>query len=103
MDISSHSPEIFAAIRIFFTLYPIHVRLVCFLPPFDRVAALFVERPGSSTDPLSSSFTMLQTITGAQFAYMGEIDIGFDGYLVDYSEVEGLTPEDAWYLIPGNT
>lgn len=59
--------------------------------------------PGSSTDALTSSFTMKSDITGAQFADMDDVDIGFDGYLVDYEAVDGLDPESAWGMIPGNS
>lgn len=39
--------------------------------------------PGSSTDPLTGSFTMKSSITGAEFNGMGSVDISIDGYLVD--------------------
>lgn len=39
--------------------------------------------PGSSTDPLTESFTMKSSITGAEFNAMGSVDISVDGYLVD--------------------
>ena len=56
--------------------------------------------PGSSTDTLTSSFTMRSDITGAQFAAMDNVDIGFDGYLIDYEAVDGVEPESAWGMIP---
>lgn len=59
--------------------------------------------PGSSTDALTSSFTMKSDITGAQFAAMSDVDIGFDGYLVEYEAVDGSDPETAWGMIPGNS
>lgn len=58
--------------------------------------------PGSSTDALTSSFTMKSDITGAQFADMSSVDIGLDGYLIDYEAVDGSDPESAWGMIPGN-
>lgn len=45
---------------------------------------------------------MKSDITGAQFAAMSDVDIGFDGYLVEYEAVDGSDPETAWGLIPGN-
>lgn len=45
---------------------------------------------------------MKESISGAQFAGMDDVDIGFDGYLIDYGEVDGSDPESAWGLIPGN-
>lgn len=39
--------------------------------------------PGSSTDPLTESFTMKSSITGAEFNAMGSIDISVNGYLAD--------------------
>ena len=39
--------------------------------------------PGDSTDPLTESFTMKGSITGAEFNAMGSIDISIDGYLSD--------------------
>ena len=65
-------------------------------------SALEAVSPGSSTDTLTSSFTMKSDITGAQFAAMSDVDIGFDGYLIDYGEVETSDPESAWGMIPGN-
>ncbi len=56
--------------------------------------------PGSSTDALTGSFTMKSDITGAQFAAMDVIDLSFDGYLIDYGEVDGSDPETAWGMIP---
>ena len=50
--------------------------------------------PGSSTDPLTESFTMKSSITGAEFNGMGSVDISIDGYLVD-SEV-GTDPVSVW-------
>lgn len=44
---------------------------------------LTVIAPGSSTDPLTESFTMESSITGAEFNAMGSIDISVDGYLSD--------------------
>ena len=61
--------------------------------------ALEAVSPGSSTDALTSSFTMKSDITGAQFAAMSDVDIGFDGYLIDYIEVDGTDPESAWGMI----
>lgn len=55
--------------------------------------------PGGSTDPLTTSFTMLPTITGAQFAAMSDVDIGLDGYLIDYAEIVESDPLSAWRLI----
>lgn len=63
-------------------------------------SALEAVSPGSSTDALTSSFTMKSDITGAQFAGMDDVDIGFDGYLIDYGEVETSDPESAWSMIP---
>jgi len=65
-------------------------------------SALEAVSPGSSTDALTSSFTMKESISGAQFAGMDDVDIGFDGYLIDYGEVDGSDPESAWGMIPGN-
>lgn len=65
-------------------------------------SALEAVSPGSSTNSLTSSFTMKSDITGAQFADMSSVDIGFDGYLIDYGEVETSDPESAWHMIPGN-
>lgn len=65
-------------------------------------SALEAVSPGSSTDALTGSFTMKSDITGAQFAAMSDVDIGFDGYLIDYGEVDGSDPESAWGMIPGN-
>ena len=56
--------------------------------------------PGSSTTALTGSFTMRSDITGPQFAEMSSVDIGIDGYLIDYAEVDGVDPESAWNLIP---
>ena len=59
--------------------------------------------PGSSTDTLTETgFTMKESISGAQFAAMSDVDIGFDGYLIDYAEIDGSDPETAWSMIPGN-
>ncbi len=63
-------------------------------------SALEAVSPGSSTDALTTSFTMKSDITGAQFAAMSDVDIGFDGYLIDYAEVDGYDPESAWRMIP---
>ena len=65
-------------------------------------SALEAVSPGSSTDALTSSFTMKESISGAQFAAMSDVDIGFDGYLIDYGVVDGSDPESAWGMIPGN-
>lgn len=62
--------------------------------------ALEAVSPGSSTDALTSAFTMKSDITGAQFAAMSDVDIGFDGYLVEYEAVDGSDPESAWHMIP---
>ena len=59
-------------------------------------SALEAVSPDSSTDTLTSSFTMKSDITGAQFEAMSSVDIGFDGYLIDYGEVETSDPESAW-------
>ena len=69
---------------------------------YGTSSALEAVSPGSSTDALTSSFTMRSDITGAQFAAMSSVDIGFDGYLIDYGEVETSDPESAWHMIPGN-
>lgn len=53
--------------------------------------------PGSSTDPLTGSFTMKSSITGAEFNGMGSVDISIDGYLVD-SEA-GTDPVSVWGII----
>ena len=53
--------------------------------------------PGSSTDPLTSAFTMKSSITGAEFNGMGSVDISIDGYLVD-SEA-GTDPVSVWGMI----
>lgn len=64
-------------------------------------SALEAVSPGSSTDALTETgFTMKSDITGAQFACMSDVDIGFDGYLIDYGEVDGSDPESAWGMIP---
>ena len=39
--------------------------------------------PSSSTDPLTESFTMKSSITGAEFNAMGSVDISINGYLAD--------------------
>ena len=62
--------------------------------------ALEAVSPGSSTDTLTSSFTMRSDITSSQFAAMSDVDIGFDGYLVEYEAVDGSDPESAWGMIP---
>ena len=62
-------------------------------------SALEAVSPGSSTDALTSAFTMKESISGAQFAAMSDVDIGFDGYLIDYAEIDGSDPESAWGLI----
>lgn len=69
---------------------------------YGMSSALEAVTPGSSTDALTSSFTMKSDITGAQFAAMSDVDIGFDGYLVEYEAVDGSDPESAWHTIPGN-
>lgn len=69
---------------------------------YGTSSALEAVSPGSSTDALTSSFTMKSDITGAQFAAMSDVDIGFDGYLIDYGVVDGSDPESAWGMIPGN-
>lgn len=56
--------------------------------------------PGASTTPLTSSFTMKESITGPQFAAMSSVDLEFDGFLIDYEVVENSDPESAWNLIP---
>ena len=53
--------------------------------------------PGDSTDPLTESFTMKSSITGAEFNAMGSVDISVDGYLVD-SEA-GSDPVSVWGMI----
>ena len=53
--------------------------------------------PGSSTDPLTSAFTMKSSITGAEFNGMGSVDISIDGYLVD-SEA-GTDPVSVWGMV----
>lgn len=53
--------------------------------------------PGSSTDPLTESFTMKSSITGAEFNGMGSVDISIDGYLVD-SEA-GTDPVSVWGMV----
>lgn len=53
--------------------------------------------PGDSTDPLTGSFTMKSSITGAEFNAMGSIDISVDGYLVD-SEA-GTDPVSVWGMV----
>lgn len=58
---------------------------------------LTVIAPGSSTDPLTESFTMKSSITGAEFNAMGSVDISIDGYLVD-SEA-GTDPVSVWGMI----
>lgn len=58
---------------------------------------LTVVTPGSSTDPLTGSFTMKSSITGAEFNAMGSVDISIDGYLVD-SEA-GSDPVSVWGMI----
>ncbi len=57
--------------------------------------------PSSATDALTSSFTMKSDISGVQFAVMDDVDIGFDGNLIDYDyeAVVGLNPKSAWGLI----
>lgn len=67
---------------------------------YGTSSALEAVSPGSSTDTLTSSFTMKCDITGSQFAAMSDVDIGFDGYLIDYGEVDGSDPESAWGMIP---
>ncbi len=64
-------------------------------------SALEAVSPGSSTDALTSAFTMKSDITGAQFAAMSDVDIGFDAFLVDI-ESFGTDPESAWHTIPWN-
>ena len=58
---------------------------------------LTVIAPGSSTDPLTESFTMKSSITGAEFNAMGSVDISIDGYLVD-SEA-GTDPVSVWGMV----
>ena len=58
---------------------------------------LTVIAPGSSTDPLTESFTMKSSITGAEFNGMGSVDISIDGYLVD-SEA-GSDPVSVWGMV----
>ena len=58
---------------------------------------LTVIAPGSSTDPLTESFTMKGSISGAEFNGMGSVDISVDGFLVD-SEA-GTDPETVWGMI----
>lgn len=58
---------------------------------------LTVIAPGSSTDPLTGSFTMKGSISGSEFNAMGSIDISVDGYLVD-SEA-GSDPVSVWGMI----
>lgn len=58
---------------------------------------LTVIAPGSSTDPLTESFTMKSSITGAEFNGMGSVDISIDGYLVD-SEA-GSDPVCVWGMV----
>ena len=67
---------------------------------YGTSSALEAVSPGSSTDALTSSFTMRSDITGAQFAAMSSVDIRFDGYLIDYGVVDGSDPETAWGMIP---
>jgi hypothetical protein len=50
VNIASLLAEIFAAIRFFFILYPIHIRLRGLLPPFDGIAALLVEHVVDASD-----------------------------------------------------
>ena len=49
---------------------------------------------GSFTDALTLSFTMRSDISGAQFAAMSEIDIGFDAFIVDLDSFD-TDPESA--------
>ena len=58
---------------------------------------LTVIAPGSSTDPLTESFTMKGSISGVEFNGMGSVDISVDGFLVD-SEA-GTDPETVWRMI----
>lgn len=58
---------------------------------------LTVIAPGSSTDPLTESFTMKSSITGAEFNAMGSVDISIDGFLVD-SEA-GTDPGTVWGMV----
>lgn len=53
--------------------------------------------PGSSTDPLTGSFTMKSSITGAEFNGMGSVDISVDGYLVEADA--GTDPVSVWGMI----
>ena len=68
-----------------------------FVYGYGTSGELMVIAPGSSTDPLTESFTMKSSITGAEFNGMGDIDISVDGYLVD-SEA-GTDPETVWGMI----
>lgn len=45
---------------------------------------------------------MRSDITGVQFAEIRDenVDVDVYGYLVDYTV--GTTPEEVWYMIPGN-
>lgn len=58
---------------------------------------LTVIAPGSSTDPLTESFTMKSSITGAEFNGMGSVDISIDGYLVESDA--GSDPVSVWGMI----
>ena len=68
-----------------------------FVYGYGTSGELTVVAPGSSTDPLTESFTMKSSITSAEFNAMGSIDISVDGYLVD-SEA-GSDPVSVWGMI----
>ena len=68
-----------------------------FVYGYGTSGELMVIAPGSSTDPLTESFTMKSSITGAEFNAMGSVDISIDGYLVD-SEA-GTDPVSVWGMI----
>ena len=65
---------------------------------YGSASELSVVEPGASTDALMNAATLKSTITGAQFNVMSDIDIDFDGYLVD-AEV-GSVGSDVWSLVP---
>ena len=58
--------------------------------------------PGASTGPLATSFTMKSDISGADFAAMSDINITFEGYMVEVEGTGTSDPESVWYMIPEN-
>ena len=68
-----------------------------FVYGYGTSGELTVIAPGSSTDSLTSSFTMKSSITGAEFNAMGSVDISIDGYLVDNEA--GTDPVSVWRMV----